>query len=347
MADELKIGVLGLTHDHVWGNLADLENSEIGRLIAAADPNGELRDQVLARTSAERVYEDPERLLESEDLDAVYVFGDNRNGAAMSSLALASGLPALVEKPMASSVELADVMIQASRDSGQTLMINWPFAWWPQMQHALAMVDAGDIGRVFSTRYRSAHNGPRALGCSEYFCGWLYDSELNGAGALMDYCCYGAALAATVLGRPASVTGVSSRLVHDFLNQEDNAILILQYPQAMSVSEASWSQIGHVTSYVGVVYGTSGTLQFTSDRLVHATEQQDMGIDVEVPPVPGHWSSATACFLNHLLNGTEIMPLCSDTAGRDAQEILQAGLRSCHEGAAVMLPLPFANPYVY
>lgn len=346
MAEELKIGVLGLTHDHAWGNLAELEASDLGRLVAAADPNEELQDKVRADTSVERVYDDAEELLAEEDVDAVYVFGDNLNGAISAALALSMDLPALVEKPMASSVELADVMLQGSRDAARPLMINWPFAWWPSMQRALAMAEAGDIGRVFSTRYRSAHNGPRALGCSEYFCEWLYDSELNGAGALMDYCCYGAALAATVLGRPATVTGVSNRLVHDFLQQEDNAILILNYPDAMSVTEASWSQIGHVTSYVGVLYGTEGTLQITSDRLLLATEEHDMGVEVDLPPVPEHWSSATACFLNHLVNGTDIIPLCTDTVGRNAQEILQAGLTSCHKGEAVSLPLPFMNPYV-
>ena len=346
MAEELKIGVLGLTHDHAWGNLAELEASDLGRLVAAADPNEELQDKVRADTSVERVYDDAEELLAEEDVDAVYVFGDNLNGAISAALALSMDLPALVEKPMASSVELADVMLQGSRDAARTLMINWPFAWWPSMQHALAMAEAGDIGRVFSTRYRSAHNGPRALGCSEYFCEWLYDSELNGAGALMDYCCYGAALAATVLGRPSTVTGVSNRLVHDFLQQEDNAILILNYPDAMSVTEASWSQIGHVTSYVGVLYGTEGTLQITSDRLLLATEEHDMGVEIDPSPVPEHWSSATACFLNHLVNGTDIIPLCTDTVGRNAQEILQAGLASCHKGEAVSLPLPFMNPYV-
>ena len=346
MAEELKIGVLGLTHDHAWGNLAELEASDLGRLVAAADPNAELQDKVRADTSCERVYDEPEEMLSDEALDAVYVFGDNLNGAANAAMALATDLPVLVEKPMASTVALADVMLQGSRESDRALMINWPFAWWPSMQQALAMAEAGDIGRVFSTRYRSAHNGPRALGCSEYFCEWLYDSELNGAGALMDYCCYGAALAAAVLGRPSTVTGVSNRLVHDFSPQEDNAILILNYADAMSVTEASWSQIGHVTSYVGVLYGTEGTLQITSDRLLLATEEHDMGVEVDPSPVPEHWSSATACFLNHLVNGTDIIPLCTDTVGRNAQEILQAGLESCHSGKAVSLPLPFLNPYV-
>lgn len=341
MTDSLKVGVLGMTHDHVWSNLHDLKNSSLGHLAAAADPHEVLRAQVQADIGCERVYADPAEMLDQEDLDAVYVFGDNRGGATLTCMALARGIPTMVEKPMASTLQEADAMLAASRTHDTLLMINWPFAWWPQLQHAFHMAEAGDIGRVFSTKYRSAHNGPRELGCSEFFCDWLYDSERNGAGALMDYCCYGAALARYMLGSPSRVTGITSRLVKDFVAQEDNAILVLSYPDAMAVTEASWSQIGHLTSYTGVFYGTAGTLVIhNTGRLQLANEEHDDGTDVEVPPSPAHLESATACFLSHLLHGTPILPLCDARVGRDAQEILEAGLMSGARGQAVSLPLP-------
>lgn len=341
MAEPLRIGVMGMTHDHVWGNLAELQESDLGRLVAAADPHEPLRDQVRGVTDCERVYADAGEMLEQEELDAVYIFGDNRGGADMASLALSRHIPALVEKPMAATLQGADAMLAAARATDTTLMINWPFAWWPQLQHAYTLVGNGDIGRVFSTKYRSAHNGPRELGCSPYFCGWLYDNELNGAGALMDYCCYGAALARSILGQPSRVTGVAGRLVKDFVAQEDNAILVLSYPQSMAVTEASWSQIGHLTSYTGVIYGTAGTLVVhNTGRLELANAEHDDGTDIDVPPSVPHWSSATACFLNHIVHGTPIMPLCEDRVGRDAQEILEAGIRSSTTGQAVSLPMP-------
>ena len=341
MSELLKVGVLGLTHDHAWGSLHELEESGLGRLVCAADPNEPLLAKAKAQTGCERTYARGEEMLEAETLDAVYVFGDNRGGVASACQALARKIPVMVEKPMASDLRGADAMLGAARTHDTALMINWPFAWWPQMQHAFALIEAGEIGRVFSTRYRSAHNGPRALGCSEYFCDWLYDSERNGAGALMDYCCYGAALARALLGQPSRVTGVTGRLVQDFVAQEDNAILVMSYPEGMSVTEASWSQIGHLTSYTGVVYGTAGTLVIHPDgRLQLANAEHDLGTDLDVPPPPTHWRSGTACLLHHIVDGTPIMPLCDARVGRDAQEILEAGLRSGAEGQAVSLPLP-------
>lgn len=341
MAEPLKVGVLGLTHDHAWGNLAELDASPLGRLVAAADPNQPLLDKAKADAGCERTYRDADEMLDQEDLDAVYVFGDNRGGSERACQALRQGLPVLVEKPMAATLQGADAMLAAARTADVALMINWPFAWWPQLQHALTLIEQGAVGRVFSTKYRSAHNGPRALGCSPYFCDWLYDNERNGAGALMDYCCYGAALARAVLGPPSQVTGVTGRLVHEFVAQEDNALLVLSYPNAMAVAEASWSQIGHLTSYTGVMYGTEGTLVVhNTGRLQRAMAAIDDGEDVDVAEPPAHWSSATACFLGHLVDGTPVMPLCDARVGRDAQEILEAGIASSVAGQAILLPLP-------
>jgi len=341
MAESLKVGVLGLTHDHAWGNLADLQQSSLGRLVAAADSHQPLLDKVCAETQCERTYLRPAEMLAEEELDAVYVFGDNKTGAELATQALRAGVPVLIEKPMAATLQGADAMLAASRVGQAPLVVNWPFAWWPQLQHAYTLVEEGALGRVFSTKYRAAHNGPKALGCTPYFYGWLYDNELNGAGALMDYCCYGAALASSVMGLPSRVTGVTSRCVHDFVAQEDNAVIVMSYGTGMSITEASWSQIGHLTSYTGVFYGTAATAVIHNDgRLQLADATHDAGRDVEVPAVPAHWSSATACFLNHLVSGTPIMPLCSARVGRDAQEILTAGLVSGRSGRAVSLPLP-------
>ncbi|MBC8077395.1 MAG: Gfo/Idh/MocA family oxidoreductase, partial [Chloroflexales bacterium] len=79
MADKLRIGVLGMSHDHVWDNLRALNESDGAELVAAADPHPALREKVRS-FGVEKVYDDPLQLLDGEKLDAVYVFGDNRSG---------------------------------------------------------------------------------------------------------------------------------------------------------------------------------------------------------------------------------------------------------------------------
>jgi predicted dehydrogenase len=339
----LRIGVLGMTHDHVWGNLADLKKSNLGELVAAADPNEELLAKVQQDYDCPAVFEDYEEMLEETELDAVYIFGDNATGAELTILAAEYGLHVLIEKPMASDLDGANRMLAAVREAGVTLMVNWPFAWWPQLQKAMSMAKGGEIGQLFQTKYRSAHAGPKELGCTPYFYNWLYDAELNGAGALMDYCCYGAALARTMLGQPSRVVGVVGHCLKDYITLDDNAVIIMQWPRAIAITEASWTQIGHLTSYFATIYGSDGTLHVepgNKGRLLLATREHEDGIEVKVDPLPEDRNNATNYFLSRISQGLPVEGLSSAEISRDAQEILEAGLLSAREGTTMSLPLP-------
>lgn len=342
MADKIRVGVLGLSHDHIWENLAALNESSDGVLVAAADPHPELQEQVRSY-GCERVFADYGELLDSVPLDAVYIYSDNRQGVDLALQAAARGLHMMIEKPMASSLAGADRIRGAARAAGVQLMINWPIAWRANVQYALKLVDAGRIGEVFQVNYRAAHAGPRELGCSPYFSEWLYDPRRNGAGALMDYCCYGAALACRMLGLPSRVTAVSGRLRKPDLPAEDNAVLIMQHARAISTSTASWTQIGHMSSYIPMIYGSTGTLILQNGEVWLADAEHEDGVKLDVPaPAAGERNSAEF-FLGHIRSGEPIGGLCGGDVGLMAQEVLEAGLLSAAEGRSVSLPLPVAT----
>ena len=342
MPKPCRIGVLGLTHDHIWDNLSQAVAHPDARLVAAADPNQELLGRV-EREFHCRPYSNFDTLLDSEDLDAVYIYSDNARGPELTEMAAARGLHVLIEKPMAADLAGAQRMQTAAREAQVRLLVNWPFAWWPQLQHALRLAGDGEIGRLWQVRYRAAHAGPQELGCSSFFCDWLFDPARNGpGGAFMDYCCYGALLARVLLGLPTTVTAVGGRFVKQEISVEDNAVLIMKYADGLAVSEGSWTQIGNLSAYTTLIYGTRGTLMLeprTGGRLFLATADQPEGSPVAVPQPPAHLQNATAHFLHHIATGEPPQALCDQLHGRDTQEILEAGARSLANGAEVSLPL--------
>jgi predicted dehydrogenase len=340
MAKSIRIGILGLTHDHVWGNIKDIGASGRAELVAIADSHPPLLEQAKEQFGC-RTHSSFDGLLDAEKVDAVYVFTNNRDGATVSAVAASRGIHVLIEKPMAADLEGADSLLAAARNSGSRVMVNWPFAWWPQMQQALKMVRDGAIGDIWQVKYRSAHAGPREIGCSPSFYMWLYDRHRNGAGALMDYCCYGAALARCILGLPSRVVGVAGRLCKEDILVEDNAVLVMSYPRAMAITEGSWTQIGEMTAYIAAIYGTRGTLLVEpgGGRLLLATGTNNHGSEVAVPAKPPERQNATNHFLHCLETGEPFIELCQDRIGRDAQEILAAGLLSASQGKEVSLPL--------
>lgn len=335
---KVRVGVLGLTHDHVWANLAALRDSGQGELVAAADPHKELLDRVAA-TGCDAVFSRYEQLLDQVELDAVYVFSDNRESAELATIAAQRHLHVLLEKPMAADLAGAARLQAAVRAAGVQLMVNWPFAWWPRLQHALQLVEGGRIGQVFQVLYRAAHAGPREEHCSTYFSEWLYDPHRNGAGALMDYCSYGAALTCRLLGLPSRVLATTGRLRKQDLLAEDNAVLVMQHAAAISTATASWTQVGHMTSYVPMFYGSEGTLVVDRQGLLLATHDDGDGSRIDVAPPPPEQQSATAYFLHHITTNQPITGLCSLETALAAQQVLEAALISARSGQSVSLPL--------
>ena len=80
---KLNVGVLGLSHDHVWGNLSALATGELGRVAAVAEPDAELRAKVRDLHGGVDVHETFDALLERRDLHAVLIFSDNRTSAEL------------------------------------------------------------------------------------------------------------------------------------------------------------------------------------------------------------------------------------------------------------------------
>ena len=346
--NRLRVGVLGLSHDHVWGNLAALAAGEQGALAAVAEPDPRLRERLAREHGGAAALTDFAALLERRDLDCVLCFTDNRASAEWGVHALERGLPTLVEKPMAADLAGADTLLAAARRAGQPLMVNWPTAWHPSLRHGLALAQDGAVGEPVQLAHRGGHRGPREFGCSEQFCEWLYDPARNGGGALVDYCGYGGILARTLLGRPESVTAVAAHLRKKDLPAEDNAVVVLRYPRALATLEGSWTQIGGEPGFAFIVYGDTGTLIVHQPRPTHEGHKVgggrvqivrvDGGETIEPPALPAGERDGVSYFLARLRDGRPIEGLCAPAVGRDVQEILAAALESSATGRTVSLP---------
>jgi len=329
-----------MVHDHVWGDLkhwAKLPNVE---LVAAADINAPLRERAQSQYGVARTYSSLQEMLDKEDLDIVHAAAENNAGAQIVEACAERGIHVISEKPMAATRAQADRMLEAATKAGISLMINWPTAWNPAFQEWKRRIDRGDIGTINYLKYRSAHNGPKEIGCDPYFWEWLYDAEKNGAGALMDYCCYAADIAALFLGLPDAVTGMRGVLVKDYPLPDDNAIIVMKYPHAFAVAEASWSQVvPSAESSNPVAYGTGGSLAVSGKNVIW----QRPGEETEVIPAPelvAPYRNGPEYFLHCVENGLPIEGFCSPKVSRDAQEILAAGLLSADTGQTVTINHP-------
>jgi len=195
-----------------------------------------------------------------------------------------------------------------------------------------------EIGKIYQVRYRAGHQGPKEIGCSQYFYEWLYDKKLNGAGAFIDFCCYGANVCRWILGVPEKAAAIGGTYVRDYLTVEDNAVLLMGYEKAMGLAEATWSQIGSggPLQYPLVLKGSEGTIAAGQDVQVYTAGKQCWE-KIEPPPLEKPNQNGPEHFVSNILEEKPFEGSVSASHNLDVQAALEAGLISMREARTVYL----------
>jgi len=347
MSKQFRLGVAGLVHDHVWGLLDQFNALENVRIVAAADPNPPLIKAVGERFGLQKTYPNFLDMLGNEELDAVLACTENSRHADVVEAASEKGVHVIMEKPMSANLKQAERIVRAGTKHGIKVMVNYPTTWSPAVQHAYKLVKEGRIGRVFHIRFRGAHAGPKEVGCSPYFYEWLYNRDLNGAGALLDYCCYGVNMAQWFLGhQPESVVATTAILARTYLEVEDNALIVMEFEDAITYAEACWSQVGPNPIHGPVINGADGSLVVDEEGKLHLYAVREKGSyrdiyqeTLKVPQPPEGWRNGPEYFVKRIAEDKEIDVPLDVRFNRNVQEVLEAGIRSAAEGRRIYLPL--------
>jgi phthalate 4,5-cis-dihydrodiol dehydrogenase len=146
MVSKLKIGVAGLGRAFA-AMLPTFARDARVTLVAAADPRAEARRQFEADFQA-RVYADVGDLCADANVDVVYVATPHQFHAAHAIAALSAGKHALVEKPMALSVEECRRMISAARETNKQLIVGHSHSFDAPILLTRQIIDRGAFGRV-------------------------------------------------------------------------------------------------------------------------------------------------------------------------------------------------------
>lgn len=244
--DPLKVAVIGLTHTHVHWIFGSLDKGDI-EIVGIVEPDRELAKRYADQYDypMSRVYSSMESLMKDQNPEAVTAFGTIYDHLKIVEFFAPLGIHVMVEKPLAVSLDHARKMEELALKHNIHLLTNYETTWYPTNHKAHEMViDSALIGDIRKIVVRDGHRGPKKIGVNEEFLEWLTDPVLNGGGAITDFGCYGANLTTWLMDgkKPVSVTAVTSRLQPENNPKvDDEAIIILQYEDAVAVIEPSWN----------------------------------------------------------------------------------------------------------
>jgi predicted dehydrogenase len=345
-APKIRIAIIGLDHDHVWGKLNAFASHSYpdAELVAIADPHAELIEKAKTRNALPdvRYFSDYTEMLDQMKPDAVLVTTANDQHLAILRACAQRHIHFLTEKPMAQNGADAREMARVAKEADIKLMVNYPTVWQASTQEAYMRLKSGELGPVQKIIVEFGHQGPREIGASKEFNAWLYDPLKNGAGALMDFGCYGANWALWVKGRPQRVYAYSLKLKTAQHNEvEDDVTVVLEYPDATAILLPSWDwPYGKLQAEF---YGPYGGLTSTGDSLLFQAAgkrtdlEKTLGEKLDMMPVPPEKADGTAYFLDCIRHNKPIEGPVAADLNVGVNEIIDAALESIRTGRAVAL----------
>ncbi|MCB0110122.1 MAG: Gfo/Idh/MocA family oxidoreductase [Caldilineaceae bacterium] len=368
MSKTYRVGIIGFAHMHINSLAAQFAEHPQVALVAGADTEParpELRDGAYTRRwnirhaqeklGLPKMVESYQTLLEEEQLDIVICCAENAKHAEVVEACAAAGVHVIVEKPMASSLAHGLRMARAARAANTKLVVNWPLTWSPAARKAKALLDEGVIGRVLEVKWRGGHLGPLGYGVShpgikegagpmsgvERGATWWHQ-QATGGGAMLDYCCYGSMVARWYIGEQAlAAVGMRANLNSQWGDAEDNAAMIVRFPSAMALFEASWTTHDHGVSPGPIVYGTEGTMVVERPKggaeQVRVVKAGGESSTHAADPLTDEPQNVAQAMIDHLDNGTPLHRTLDLDFNLEAMAILDAGVRAAESGQLAMV----------
>jgi predicted dehydrogenase len=339
-AQEYKIAVVGLVHSHVWGHLRTMVEGKTAKLVGVSEPNPELvAEAKKAGVPDNLFFPDYRKMLDDAKPDIVWAFVENKRHLEIAKACAPRHINLIFEKPLAANYAQAKEIKALAEKNGIRVMTNYQMAWWPANYVAKAAVDRGEIGKVWRLHGIVGHGGPGSEGPrNRYFFEWLTDPEKNGAGALMDFGCYNALWSLWYLGRPTTVYARVDHLRPErFPKVEDNADLVLSYPNGVGLFEGSWDL---PRSYQDLeLFGWSGSGDSGSIYMQHEKVELRKGkksTELDLTPLPDEASEPIAYMVSRIKANQPIEGLTAIDINVDVIHIIDAAKESVRTGKAVM-----------
>jgi predicted dehydrogenase len=170
MMNKIRLGYVGCGFMAQKVHIPNFDSIPDCELVALAEIRQELGRTVQARFGIPRLYPDHHAMLADPDIEAIAVSAAFVVQGQIARDALLAGKHVFMEKPMAVSVQQADAILEAARQSGKRLMVGYMKRYDAGNELVKAKVDA----------YRaSGELGPITYARNHGFCGdWVAGADM-------------------------------------------------------------------------------------------------------------------------------------------------------------------------
>jgi predicted dehydrogenase len=162
------------------------QGMEDAGIVAVCDVNAQLAEKQALQWGVKKIYTEYKQVLADPAVDLVELLVPHHLHASMTVEACKAGKHVSVQKPMATHVSEADLMIEAARKAGVILRIYETFVFYPPAVQAKKMLMDGEIGEPQMLRMHVS-TGSTECGWEVPMDAWIwrFNEEQCGGGPLI------------------------------------------------------------------------------------------------------------------------------------------------------------------
>lgn len=295
-------GAMGQNHVRIYNEMEDVE------LVGISDVDRN-RVEAMAVQFSTKPFTNYREMF-AEGLDAVSVVVPTKLHTQVVLDALGTGLHVLVEKPIADTVENAELMIETAKKAGKILMVGHIERFNPAVIKLKEIIGSENLGKIVSISTRRV--GP-------------YNPRIRDVGVILDIGVHDIDVISYLYGEKINqVYAIAGADIHPF---EDHASVILRMNHKFAgVVETNWLTPHKVRKLTAI--GLNGVAYL--DYIDQSVEIHDSGwvrkakVEKSEP-----LRNELKYFVKCIANGQQVNP--SGEAGKHALEVAMAAIRSYKE----------------
>jgi len=219
-----KVGIIGLgkvAHLHAQA-LKEIQNAE----FTAGCSRSLDKAEVFCSEYQARPYENITRMIRDNNLDLVIICTPHPNHVKPTVEAFKAGAHVLVEKPLASTLQDCDAMIEAARQYDRKLGVISQRRWYPPTLRVKQAMDEGKVGRPVLATINMLGWRDEAYYDSD---DWRGSWDKEGGGVMVNQAPHQLDLFCWLMGPIDEVYGHWANLNHPYIEVEDTALAIVKF----------------------------------------------------------------------------------------------------------------------
>ena len=180
-----KVGIIGCGSITILRHAPEYKANPFVDEIVFYDRNLD-RSEGLAAMFDGSFVESVDELLEDPTIQLISDCSSNEYHHVFSTRALLNGKHVLCEKPIALTMEHAQEIVDAQKQSGKKLMVDHNQRFTRAHQKAKEIIENEELGKVLTFRTAFGHAGPEEWGINKTNSTWFFQKDRSGLGVAGD-----------------------------------------------------------------------------------------------------------------------------------------------------------------